>query len=430
MGNRFELITGVFLLFLLVHSFYIFPPINSSVLSLFFLMAFSLFFRNGFLTTVYKISKHKSVIILYFFMLFMLFISIVIPVVHATLDLSYTKNFISQLVQFVLVVFVFSFIFNEYREIRFTPTEFAERLIVWIFVIQSIVQILAFLSPQVASVVHIFYTEKAFQRLYEGYGGIRGLALTGSPGWGLSVGYGFAFLFYVKAYVVRRKINFLTVFFGLLLVAGTIFAGRSGFIGAILGIFLYLTSSDNFVIKIRNLFYGLFLFFSVVFLIYISFPGFVSLLQERVFPFVFEFIYKYESTGKFQTNSTNILMRMWDIEISDMKFLIGTGWFTDPDTGSYYMHTDVGYIRNILFGGVVWVVFLFFYQAKLIGLNYLNYKSVPKNTKRLIFFVFIYLAIMEAKAMTVGFNKYMFTIVVFYSLSLIYERYIWKGSSL
>lgn len=115
---------------------------------------------------------------------------------------------------------------------------------------------------------------------------------------------------------------------------------------------------------------------------------------------------------------------MWSVEISDMTCLIGSGWFTDPHTGSYYMLTDVGYLRNVLFGGLIWVFMLFIYQAKLLSLGFINKEFVRKNTKKLLLFIFIYLAVLEAKAMTVGFNKYMFSIVVFYSLSLIYEHYI------
>ena len=429
MARNFEFVSGVFLLFLLVHSFYIYPPINSSMLSVFFLFALAFVFKQSFLTTTYKLSTHKNLISLYFLILLMFLASISIPFLHGTLDLSYSKNFISQTIQLVLIIFVFSFIFHNYKEKRFTPTEFAERLIVWIFVMQSVVQILAFLSPQIASIVHLFYTDKAFERLYVGYGGIRGLALTGSPGWGLAVGYGLAFLFYVKAYIVNRKITVVTISLGLLLVLGTFFAGQSGFVGAILGIVFYLVASGNPVIKIRNAVYGLVLLLGLVLAVYFSLPNFVALLQDRVFPFVFEFLYKYASTGELQTNSTNILMQMWAVEISDITYLIGTGWFTDPNTGAYYMHTDVGYIRNVLFGGIVWIFFLFLYQAKLIGLNYVNYKSTPKNTKKLIVFIFIYLAILEAKAMTIGFNKYMFSIVVFYSLALVYERYFWKRST-
>lgn len=428
MSRKFEFVLGVFLLFLLVHSFYIYPPVNSSMLSVVFVFFISVIYKQSFVGTVYKLSTHKRVVSLYFFILALLAVSFLISFMHGTYDLSYSKNFVSQAIQLVLTIFVFSFIFHKYKERYFTPTEFAERLIVWVFVIQSVVQILAFISPQIASIVHLSYTDRAFERLYEGYGGIRGLALTGSPGWGLSVGYGLAYLFYVKAYMVNRKITVFTISLGLLLVLGTFFAGRSGFVGAILGIIFYLIASGNPLIKIRNSIYGLLLLLGLVSVVYFSLPGFVTLLQVRVFPFVFEFLYKYESTGQLQTTSTNTLARMWSVEIPNTTYLAGTGWFTDPVTGSYYMRTDVGYIRNILFGGALWVFLLFLYQAKLIGLTYLNKRSFSKNTKKLIFFIFFCLVVFEAKAMTIGFNKYMFSIVVFYSLALLYERYFWRRS--
>lgn len=426
---KFDFSLSVFLLFLLVHSFYIYPPINSSVLGVIFILVIAVVYKQAFVGAVYRLSAHKSMVTLYIFILTLLVASALISFMHGTYDLSYSKNFISQSVQLVLVILTFSFIFHKYKDVHFSPTEFAERLIVWIFVVQSVVQLIAFLSPQMAAIVHVFYTDKAYERLYQGYGGIRGLALTGSPGWGLAVGYGLSFLFYVKAYMVNRKITVFTISLGLLLVLGAFFAGRSGFVGAILGIVFYFTASGSPLIKIRNSVYGLLLLLGLVSVVYFSLPGFVTLLQDRVFPFVFEFLYKYASTGELQTNSTNILFQMWAVEVSDMTYLTGTGRFTDPNTGAYYMNSDVGYIRNVLFGGVVWILMLFLYQTKLIGFDFLICKSVPINTKKLIIFIFVYLAVLEAKAMTIGYNKYMFSIVVFYSLSLIYERYYWSRPS-
>ena len=53
------------------------------------------------------------------------------------------------------------------------------------------------------------------ERTYIGYGGIRGLALAASPGWGLTVGYGMAFLFYIKGYWINKNISIVTAIKGL-----------------------------------------------------------------------------------------------------------------------------------------------------------------------------------------------------------------------
>ena len=46
---------------------------------------------------------------------------------------------------------------------------------------------------------------------------------------------------------------------------------------------------------------------------------------------------------------------------------------------------------------------------------------MTRNTKLFLFFVFLYLVILEAKAMTIGFNKYAFSLLVFYYISLVVD---------
>jgi hypothetical protein len=169
-------------------------------------------------------------------------------------------------------------------------------------------------NTEFASLVHLTYDDKTLKKIYEGYGGIRGLALAGSPGWGLAVGFGLSFLFYTKAYIINKKLTFITVLMAIILVVGTFFAGRSGFVGAILGVIYYCFSKGNLLLKFKNFIYGIILFFLTVIAIYLLFPSFTHLLVEKVFPFVFEFYYKYETTGIIQTSSTNTLLNMWSIQ--------------------------------------------------------------------------------------------------------------------
>jgi hypothetical protein len=205
------------------------------------------------------------------------------------------------------------------------------------------------------------------------------------------------------------------------LVLGTFFAGRSGFVGAILAVFFYLFSHRNFVFKIKNLLYGFILLLFSILLIYVLVPNFIILLIERVFPFVFEFYFKYESTGIIQTSSTNRLRQMWSIDIDSIVYFIGSGYFTDPVTGAYYGRVDVGYLRNILFGGLPWVFVMIFYQFYVGAMEFTASKKINIDKKTFICFLFFIILIFDAKAMAVGFLKYSFTILLLYHFSLIYE---------
>lgn len=86
-------------------------------------------------------------------------------------------------------------------------------------------------------------------------------------------------------------------------------------------------------------------------LTYIMLPSLSSLFGDKVFPFVFEFYYKYKDTGELSTKSTDILLNMWDLNVDVTDIVFGTGNFTNDKTGEYYFGSDVGYLRNLLYGG-------------------------------------------------------------------------------
>jgi hypothetical protein len=85
------------------------------------------------------------------------------------------------------------------------------------------------------------------------------------------------------------------------------------------------------------------------------------------------------------------------------------------------METDVGYIRNLLFGGIFWVIMVIIYHLYINCFIFLRSKMIDSNTKLFILFLTLYALILEAKAMTIGYNKYIFIILSFYFISLIYE---------
>ena len=146
------------------------------------------------------------------------------------------------------------------------------------------------------------------------------------------------------------------------------------------------------------------------------------MLIERVFPFVFELYFKYVASGEIQTYSTNRLGEMWSVPISSTTFFLGDGLFTDPVSGKYYMFTDVGYLRNLLFGGFFWVILVISYHFYLSSADLLFNKKVDYNNKLFIVFLLLYMLILEAKAMALGYNKYAFIILVSYLIAWIYEK--------
>ena len=74
----------------------------------------------------------------------------------------------------------------------------------------------------------ILYFSRALD-LQDAYGGGgRGLALSSGVGWSLGLAYGLIYIVFVKRYLLSG-VNMKSTFIGILLLMGTIFAGRTGF---------------------------------------------------------------------------------------------------------------------------------------------------------------------------------------------------------
>lgn len=405
----------VLLLFLLVNSFYVGYPLNSSILAAFIAIILGLIFRPHYIATTRHILLSKTTVLLFAMIFFTGAASVLVALMHSTYDFSYTKNLFSQSIQLTLVVLVIAFIFTD-RAARQDPLSYISKLIVWIFVVQSILETIAFLSPTTASIIHLTYTPKALEKLYEGYSGIRGLALTGSPGWGLAIGYGLSFIIYTKEYISERRFSIHSALVFLILAIGALFAGRSAFVGIIVSALFFLLANGSTIGKFKKFIALIVTFSGLLLSVYFSLQEVVILFTERVFPFVFEFYYTYVNTGAIETGSTNRLLEMWQVPIPEKTWLIGDGWFTDPDTGNYYKRTDVGYIRNLLFGGLLWAALVFTYNFILASGFRLANRSIIWNDKLLILCFLIYSILLEFKAMALGFNKYLFTIFAIYYL--------------
>lgn len=414
--------TSTLLCFLLINGFFIANNFNSSFLVIPLALFFALFLKNNYLYSLKKIVSSRIFINLFIFLIAILITNLVLILVHQTLDLSYAKNIVSLIIQLVCIIFFIAYIYTAYPPTQqVSYSAYIGKLICITFFVQSIIEIIAFLSPQFAAIIHIFYSADQYEILYKSYGGIRGLALTGSPGWGLAVGYAYAFLFYVR-YMVIEKFNFKTFCFGLVLVLGMFFAGRTAFVGIILGIPLFLFSKIRFLSKLKLIFLTILYSIVIAIIVYFLFFDFLLILEQKVFPFVFEMFYRLEYTGKLETGSTNVLLEMWNRDVPEGIELFGTGWFTDPNTGSYYLQTDVGYVRNYLFGGIFWLLLIYSFSLFIFVKSY-RY-SVIANNKLLVTFSLIMAFLLELKAMTISYNKYFFLMITIYLFSLYLDKKI------
>ncbi|EPH6686837.1 hypothetical protein ACSYPI_004774, partial [Escherichia coli] len=104
-------------------------------------------------------------------------------------------------------------------------------------------------------------------------------------------------------------------------------------------------------------------------LISLFFPKHFDLVNSIFTKYTFEFISNYSQTGKIETESSNILKDMY-FPISSHTFFWGDGYWLDPNGNGYYMHTDAGYMRSILYGGFINILLLsLVYFVGFIGIS-------------------------------------------------------------
>ncbi len=123
---------------------------------------------------------------------------------------------------------------------------------------------------------------------------------------------------------------------------------------------------------------------------------FLALLQyqERSFgsqgidtDYAFELFDKYRDTGKVQSNSFDVTKEMWQVLPTDLStWFIGDAKYEDA-RGGYYMHTDVGYLRVIFYGGIVGLFFYILYSCKLARRTYVLSGKDKMLTQFLIMYV-------------------------------------------
>ncbi|GAA4205093.1 hypothetical protein GCM10022289_24060 [Pedobacter jeongneungensis] len=78
----------------------------------------------------------------------------------------------------------------------------------------------------------------------------------------------------------------------------------------------------------------------------------VDIVENNVVPWAFE-LFQNDNGGKLETASSNELKKMYFMPNAS-TLLIGDGYYVNPlDTTRYYMDTDAGYMRHILYYGLL-----------------------------------------------------------------------------
>lgn len=386
-----------FLLFCYIFSFYIlvFPASMLIAVPLFFCVCINKTWLYSFL----RIWGIKFIRRAFVFQIFIIGFSGIFPVIYRTADFSFMKLMITQLVHFVCAVFFFTYI--DVKNINF---EKVVKSFVWIFVIQTFIELVATSLPSsIGKFVRLFnhFDPESVIGLGDR---VRGYALSAATTYHLSLVYGVAFILYIKTLVESKKIRFRQLITGLLIVVGVFFAGRTGFVGIGIGCIYFLVSLK---VKTRNKFSAISkLLVSIAIIITLTLTvapkKFKDMVVDYLIPYAFEFVYQKIDSGKAQTASTNQLKEMWHRDFDEQELIFGSGKYTTAD-GRYYMRVDPGILRHLLYGGILFYLLLILYQTLITF-------PLKKRTDYYIFIlIFIYFLFMDFKGVTIAVNKFSFT---------------------
>ena len=341
-------------------------------------------------------------------LVFMMCMSIAFScVIHSTYDLSYTKIIVGSFVQLFCGILIVHYMYDKLK----IDFQTLLKLIILAYLLQSVIQLAASFTPQFASFV--LYFNRA-EELQEGYAGVRGLALSASTGWNLALSYGIVGILYSYLYFTK-KCGYMSAIWWTLLTVGCFFAGRTGLVGILVGL-CYLILSGHPLRLFGTVCRITVILLLLIALVCVLFPSYVEYAVLYLLPFALEPIINLFEGNGLSSGSTDTLFGMWNRPMNISEFFIGTGYFTGPD-GRYYLHTDVGVLRNLFFWGIVGFILLISYQI------YLTYPLLKdRNTRLMAITVLGFLALCECKAVSIGMNKFSFSILFLLSSILNLNR--------
>jgi hypothetical protein len=247
-----------------------------------------------------------------------------------------------------------------YLFLRNKDLSFLCHCIVIITALQSLIVLIMFVSPQVRDIIfqNIFRPDTAtsLETLFLRDGGFRGLGLAASVTFDLAILLSIGMMLSSYMIFVKRSAILFYSFAWLINFVAVMMAGRSGLFGVAFSLLILIYAFKNTDALKRAVYFlfGIFLILGIglICLLAINPKDVMAVFNDKVIAFAFEMFINYSETGQFETHSSNVLKTMY-FPISLKTFIVGDGYFMHPHIpGSYYMHTDAGYMRHVLFYGI------------------------------------------------------------------------------
>ena len=395
-----KLLFKVILLFLIVFNFKI-PIINySATLTVILASLYFLIKRKAIPFTYFT---YKYIVIILIGTLILSVINLSVTTLHGTPVSIVFRRLILQFYTLCCLIYCFPILIEKKTE-AWTDTM---QVICFTFALQGAIHLSGFLFTPIGDFLLDLKSDEFKEFLFDPQRNIdkfRGYALAGSIFFELPAAYGVACIMFFRLQLIENQhhINgwksFVVIF---LLITGIALSGRTGFVGLFIGLCIYLLFMQNRLgVFIRNL--GKYaLIIGIGFIAYILLnPAQRQNLNEELLPFAFEAYYSYVETGKFSTKSTDALENYHYFSLEEETILKGHG--VNSDDIAIYSHTDSGYMNNLIFGGILYLLCLIIYQS----LYFISPLVIASKKSALDFTLFLalfgYVFLLEYKATSLG----------------------------
>ncbi len=270
----------------------------------------------------------------------------------------------------IVIVMASSYVLTSYVIKRF-GSYFYIKILIFIFILQSFSPVLYLLIDSYKDFLTHIQAPDISGRDIHGRGvlSLRKSFVSGAGGFfGMSVLLGF-FIYILTYFYVTKRIGFLLFFLTSLIVSlAAVIAGRTAVIFiffSVLTVLWYATLVTRFVIFCALSVFVLILFF----LLYYTQTLEWIAAQSILFQWMLEPLVNMMRSGAFSSTSTDVLHTMWFIPDNVDTVFIGDGRYISDD-GLYYGGTDVGFLRQMLFGGLPLV-------AMVIAFSFIITKCMP-----------------------------------------------------
>lgn len=295
-----------------------------------------------------------------------------VPIIHGTLEFSFINNFWYGLSSLLYILALAVYV------LKHTDKHLALEKFCYIYsrsmAIYVIFTIILLLVPKLREIIVNYFVISEWDRKllsYKQY--YTRIGWSGFAAYGTSLKCTIAFAFSMSLLFNRDKKNmkkYQLIGIALLLFAGNLLYARTGLIVCVVIVLIYILNIAKYKNRLKEVigFGGAILILCLIFMRII-----LKHRNNSAMAWIFEAVYNYLETGSFTTQSTNVLTGTMLFVPKISTFLFGDGFYKMDD--AYYMHTDLGFMRLLLYGGVFFAIYIYLWMYHLVK------KIIKKNSK-------------------------------------------------